>query len=262
MPSLRRDLRRSWRRPDQGVATHPARGSPDETVIVEYTGYGGGRGNPLDWLTWSSAGYPHMMDTRGQGGAWRSAETSDLGDGGQPSSPGFLTRGISDPPRLLLTQDFRRCRPGPSTRPGVTPTLPAWRIVTDRLQPRGRSCARCCTPGRRRVCDVARRPIPRASASSRRDHREHALCRTCAVLPSPPRRDRTGIPHGLVHRTSLNHAKRCAVPALFLCRPARRGHARINRLRCLQPLCRSEGNRRVQLQWPRGRRHNASAETA
>ena len=85
----------------------PLAGAPNETVIVEYTGYGGGRGNPLDWLTWSSAGYPHLiMDTRGQGGAWRSAETSDLGDGGQPSSPGFLTRGISDPRGYYYTRLF------------------------------------------------------------------------------------------------------------------------------------------------------------
>ncbi|MFZ1769187.1 MAG: acetylxylan esterase, partial [Caldilinea sp.] len=37
-------------------------------AVVEYIGYGGGRGFPIDWLTWSSAGYAHLiMDTRGQG---------------------------------------------------------------------------------------------------------------------------------------------------------------------------------------------------
>ena len=46
--------------------------------VVEYIGYGGGRGDPFDWLDWSCAGYPHLvMDTRGQGGGWRSADTPD-----------------------------------------------------------------------------------------------------------------------------------------------------------------------------------------
>ena len=40
--------------------------------VVEYIGYGGGRGFPIDWLLWSSVGYAHLvMDTRGQGSVWR-----------------------------------------------------------------------------------------------------------------------------------------------------------------------------------------------
>jgi len=35
--------------------------------VVEFIGYGGGRGFPTDWLLWSSAGYAHLvMDTRGR----------------------------------------------------------------------------------------------------------------------------------------------------------------------------------------------------
>jgi cephalosporin-C deacetylase len=80
---------------------------PDAAVIVEYTGYGGGRGNPLDWLTWSSVGYVHLvMDTRGQGGGWRSSETPDPGDSGAPSTPGFVTRGIADPGSHYYTRLF------------------------------------------------------------------------------------------------------------------------------------------------------------
>jgi cephalosporin-C deacetylase len=34
--------------------------------VVEYIGYGGGRGRPLDWLLPPSAGYAHLvMDVRG-----------------------------------------------------------------------------------------------------------------------------------------------------------------------------------------------------
>jgi len=37
-------------------------------LVVQYCGYGGGRGAPLDHLAWASAGFAHLvMDTRGQG---------------------------------------------------------------------------------------------------------------------------------------------------------------------------------------------------
>ncbi|HEY3344673.1 MAG TPA: acetylxylan esterase [Anaerolineaceae bacterium] len=67
--------------------------------VVEYIGYGGGRGFPFDWLFWSSLGYAHfVMDTRGQGSAWRSGDTPDMMEGGiAPQFPGFMTRGIDRP---------------------------------------------------------------------------------------------------------------------------------------------------------------------
>jgi cephalosporin-C deacetylase len=36
---------------------------------VEYIGYGGGRGSPLDWLVWPAG--LRTSDTRGQGSQWR-----------------------------------------------------------------------------------------------------------------------------------------------------------------------------------------------
>lgn len=67
--------------------------------VVEYLGYGGGRGFPTDWLVWSSAGFAHLvMDTRGQGSAWRQGDTPDPEPAGSsPHYPGFMTRGILDP---------------------------------------------------------------------------------------------------------------------------------------------------------------------
>jgi cephalosporin-C deacetylase len=67
--------------------------------VVVYVGYGGGRGYPLDWLVWSSAGYATLvMDTRGQGSAWLRGDTADLEpEGSSPQVPGFLTRGILSP---------------------------------------------------------------------------------------------------------------------------------------------------------------------
>jgi cephalosporin-C deacetylase len=70
--------------------------------VVEYVGYGGGRGFPTDWLVWSAAGFAHMvMDTRGQGSAWSHAGNGATPDpepeGSNPHYPGFMTRGILDP---------------------------------------------------------------------------------------------------------------------------------------------------------------------
>jgi len=67
--------------------------------VVEYIGYGGGRGYPLDWLVWASAGYAHLvMDTRGQGSVWLHGDTPDPEpEGSGPQVPGFLTRGIRSP---------------------------------------------------------------------------------------------------------------------------------------------------------------------
>jgi cephalosporin-C deacetylase len=67
--------------------------------VVEYIGYGGGRGLPLQWLGWASAGFAHLvMDTRGQGSAWLHGDTPDPEpEGSNPHFPGFMTRGVLSP---------------------------------------------------------------------------------------------------------------------------------------------------------------------
>ncbi|WP_035858578.1 acetylxylan esterase [Cryptosporangium arvum] len=75
----------------------PAGASQPLPTIVEYIGYGGGRGHVLENLTWASAGYAHLyMDTRGQGSKWSVGHTPDSAASG-PQIPGFVTRGIEDP---------------------------------------------------------------------------------------------------------------------------------------------------------------------
>ena len=85
--------------PIKGWFLLPARHDEPLPCVVEYIGYGGGRGFPFDWLVWSSLGYAHLvMDTRGQGSAWRNGDTPDLAeDGSSPQYPGFMTRGILNP---------------------------------------------------------------------------------------------------------------------------------------------------------------------
>jgi len=76
--------------------------------VVEYIGYGGGRGFPTDWLLWSSVGYAHLvMDTRGQGSAWRPGDTPDLpAEGSSPHYPGFMTLGVLDPKTYYYRRVF------------------------------------------------------------------------------------------------------------------------------------------------------------
>lgn len=82
--------------PIKGWFLLPRQRSGPLPCVVEYLGYGGGRGFPLNWLMWPSAGYAHLvMDTRGQGSAWQNGDTPDLQpDGANPHHPGFMTQGI------------------------------------------------------------------------------------------------------------------------------------------------------------------------
>jgi cephalosporin-C deacetylase len=65
--------------------------------VVQYVGYGGGRGLAHENVLWAAAGYAHfIMDTRGQGAGWSVGDTADPDPSG-PSHPGFMTRGILDP---------------------------------------------------------------------------------------------------------------------------------------------------------------------
>jgi cephalosporin-C deacetylase len=77
----------------------PRRREEPLPTVVQFLGYGGGRGSPFDWLSWASAGYAHfVMDTRGQGSAWLRGDTPDVElAGSNPQYPGFLTRGVLDP---------------------------------------------------------------------------------------------------------------------------------------------------------------------
>ncbi|NYI04890.1 acetylxylan esterase [Allostreptomyces psammosilenae] len=77
----------------------PAGAAEPLPCVVQYIGYGGGRGLPHDWLLWPAAGYAtFVMDTRGQGaGGWSGGGTPDPTPGSGPETPGKLTRGALDP---------------------------------------------------------------------------------------------------------------------------------------------------------------------
>ena len=76
-------------------------------TVVEYIGYGGGRGLSHESLLWSAAGYAHFrMDTRGQGSGWSAGASADPQDTGDPSVPGFLTKGIRSPRNYYYVRLF------------------------------------------------------------------------------------------------------------------------------------------------------------
>lgn len=80
-------------------------------VIIEFVGYGGGRGLPEECTFWANCGFAHLqMDTRGQGSVWSAGDTVDPAPVG-PHAPGFMTAGIESPEnyyyRRLITDAVR-----------------------------------------------------------------------------------------------------------------------------------------------------------
>ncbi len=87
--------------PVKAWVTRPA-GTQGEPLpaVVEYLGYGGGRGFAHERLAWAAAGYVHLlMDTRGQGSVWGTGGQTPDEAGSGPAAPGVMTRGIEDPER-------------------------------------------------------------------------------------------------------------------------------------------------------------------
>jgi cephalosporin-C deacetylase len=80
--------------------------------VVNFIGYGGGRGLPYGRLEWPSAGYVTLvMDTRGQGSQWGAPGDTPDPHGSGPAVPGYLTRGIDSAEtyyyRRLMTDAVR-----------------------------------------------------------------------------------------------------------------------------------------------------------
>ena len=104
---------KGWFLAPRDVAASPFARDGRLPCVVEYIGYGGGRGRPIDWLPMPSAGHATLvMDTRGQGSTWRSGDTPDIATGDATGQhPGFMTRGILDPAtyyyRRLMTDAVR-----------------------------------------------------------------------------------------------------------------------------------------------------------
>jgi len=94
-------------------------------AVVEYLGYGRGRGLPHERLTWPVAGYAHLlMDSRGQGGQYGAGGDTPDPHGDALGGPWPVTRGILAPRdyyyRRLIT-DAVRAIEAVRALPGVDP---------------------------------------------------------------------------------------------------------------------------------------------
>lgn len=82
--------------PIKGWLVLPAQRSGRLPLVVQYVGYGGGRGFPHELLHWAASGYAYFrMDTRGQGSGWSTGASPDP-VGTTPSIPGMMTKGVLD----------------------------------------------------------------------------------------------------------------------------------------------------------------------
>lgn len=103
--------------------TRPAGVDAPLPAVVEYLGYGRGRGLPHERLTWAAAGYAHLlMDSRGQGDQYGCGGDTPDPHATAPGGPGVVTRGILDPERYYyrrLITDAVRAVAAVRALPGV-----------------------------------------------------------------------------------------------------------------------------------------------
>lgn len=85
--------------PIRGWFMRPADRRGDVGCLVQFVGYGGGRGEPYEHLANVAAGYSVLvMDNRAQGGNYSAGATGDPGAGSSGAeAAGVMTRGISSP---------------------------------------------------------------------------------------------------------------------------------------------------------------------
>jgi len=82
--------------PVKGWLVLPKERTEKLPLVVQFIGYGGGRGFPHETLHWAASGFAYFrMDTRGQGSSGHMGATSDP-QGTTPSVPGMMTKGILD----------------------------------------------------------------------------------------------------------------------------------------------------------------------
>ncbi|MFJ5222711.1 acetylxylan esterase [Streptomyces sp. NPDC088400] len=92
--------------------TRPAGVSHSLPAVVEYAGYGRGRGLPHERITWAAAGFAHLlMDNRGQGDQYGCGGDTPDPHASAPGGPGPAARGLLAPHdyhyRRLITDAVR-----------------------------------------------------------------------------------------------------------------------------------------------------------
>lgn len=114
--------------PIKGWLHLPAGANADDPlpVVLQYAGYGGGRGLVNQNTRWAQAGYAHfIMDTRGQGYGGAYGETPDPhASAGGVNYAGLMTRGVENQNdyfyRRVYTDAFRAVEAA-QTHPAIDP---------------------------------------------------------------------------------------------------------------------------------------------
>ncbi len=241
--------------PIAGWLVLPRQRSGPLPCIVQYVGYGGGRGLPHQALTWAAFGYAHfVMDTRGQGSQWSTGVTPDVPPAGAtPHVPGFLTLGLPDRDnyyyRRVYTDAVRAIEAAASH-----PAVDTDRIVSSCGGSQGGGLALAAARARRRGRgSPRRRTVPLPFSAVRRTGRRRPLPGARSVVPHPPAARRPGFRGAGVFR---RRGARPAGPSTgaLLGRDARPDLPAVLGFRGVQPLCRRRRHQRLGVERTRRRR--------
>ena len=248
--------------PIRGWLQLPAARSGRLPCVVEYIGYGGGRGSPLDWLVWASAGYAHLiMDTRGQGSSWRPGDTPDQVEGGSdPAFPGYMTRGIGDPSTYYYRRVFTdavRAVEAARSHPDIDPS----RIVRLWRQSGRRNLDRGGRAGAGPGCESAGRAVS-VPLPPRDDHyRRRAVQRDRRLFARAARQSGPGVSHAqLLRRHAFRDTRH--LPDAVLGWTDGSDLSTVDGLRGIQLLGRPEADHHLALQSAQWRRNVPDARKA
>jgi len=185
-------------------------------AIVEFVGYGRGRGLAHERLHWPVAGFAQLIvDTRGQGSTWGTGGVTADPHGSGPAVPGSLTRGLDDPSEYYYRRVFTDAVRAVDAVRGFAEIDPRRVAVTGNSQGGLIAIAAAglsdglvaALPTSPILCDVRR-------VIGLTDHDPHAeISRYLAVH----RRAEDRVFRTLSYFDGVNFARRASAPALFGC---------------------------------------------
>ena len=221
-------------------------------MVVEYIGYGGGRGLPTWLLAWPRPGYAHLRHGHARTGLRLApGDTADIDpDGFEPQVPGLMTRGILDPARYFYRRvftDAARAVAAARAHPAIDPERV---VVAGGSQGGGITLAAAALDGSVAAACI---DVP-------------FLChfrRAATITDDAPygeigaylkiHRDRVDqVFRTLSYIDGMNLASRATAPALFSVGLMDDDLPAVHGVRGLQPLRRPQGHPRLGVQRPRG----------